>query len=47
MTTIGSVKQPDTYAEEMPRPLVEAITLWSELDVTAHEFGIVHPSAER
>lgn len=33
--------------KEMPHQLVEAITQWSELDVTAREFGIDPPSAER
>ena len=47
MTTVGSGKQPDTCAKEMPRQLVDAITQWSELDVIAHEFGIAPPAAER
>ena len=47
MTTVGTGKQPDTYAKEMPRQLVEAITQWSELGLAAHEFGIEPPSTER
>ena len=47
MTTAGSGKQPDTYAEEMPRQLADAITQRSELDVAAHEFSIAPPPAER
>ena len=33
--------------KETPHQLVEAITQWSELDVTAHELGIEPPSTER
>ena len=47
MTTVRTGKQPDTYAKEMPHQLVDAITQWSELDVTAQEFGIEPPSTER
>lgn len=32
--------------KEMPNQLVDAITQWSELGVTAHEFGIDPPATE-
>ena len=33
--------------DEMSRQLMDVITQWSELDATAHEFGIEPPATER